>query len=240
MKSMSATFSKKPKVNTDAASRRQILSASSSFVEIEAYKTLRTNIQFSLRGEKCKKICITSSASGEGKSITILNLAISFAEVGKKVLLIDADLRRPAIARLLREPAAIGLANVLAELVTPQEAIHKDVCPNLDIMFSGEIPPNPLELLNGEPMEKLITEMSEAYDYILVDTPPAAVVSDACVVANLLDGVLFLVRSGRSDKDDVKQALGSLQLIGAKILGFVLNGVVVDPGKKYYKYYDKK
>ncbi|MBO5838014.1 MAG: CpsD/CapB family tyrosine-protein kinase, partial [Oscillospiraceae bacterium] len=187
-----------------------------------------------------KKICITSSASGEGKSITILNLAISLAEVGKKVLLIDADLRRPAIARLLREPSSIGLTNVLAEIVTPQEAIHKDVYPNLDIIFSGEIPPNPLELLNGAPMEKLIAEMSESYDYILVDTPPAAVVSDACVVANLLDGVLFLVRSGRSNKDDVKQALSSLQLIGARILGFVLNGVVIDPSKKYYKYYDKK
>ncbi|MBO5836871.1 MAG: CpsD/CapB family tyrosine-protein kinase, partial [Oscillospiraceae bacterium] len=185
-----ATFAKNSVTNTEAASRRQVLSASSSFVEIEAYKTLRTNIQFTLRGEGCKKICITSSASGEGKSITILNLAISFAEVGKKVLLIDADLRRPAIARLLREPSTIGLTNVLAEIVTPQEAIHKDVYPNLDIIFSGEIPPNPLELLNGAPMEKLIAEMSESYDYILVDTPPAAVVSDACVVANLLDGVL--------------------------------------------------
>lgn len=239
MNSMSSTFTKNPNMNTDAASRRKILSASSSFVEIEAYKTLRTNIQFSLRGKGCKKICITSSTSGEGKSITILNLAISFAEVGKKVLLIDADLRRPAIARLLREPAAIGLANVLADIVTPQEAIHKDVFPNLDIIFSGDIPPNPLELLNGEPMEKLISEMSEVYDYILVDTPPAAVVSDACVVANLLDGVLFLVRSGRSDKDDVKLALNNLQLIGAKIMGFILNGVVIDPNKKYYKYYDK-
>lgn len=238
MNSMSSTFAKKPNVNTDAASRRQILSASSSFVEIEAYKTLHTNIQFSLHGEGCKRICITSSASGEGKSITILNLAISFAEVGKKVLLIDADLRRPAIARLLREPATIGLANVLAELVTAEEAIHKDVYPNLDILFSGEIPPNPLELLNGAPMEKLISDMSEVYDYILVDAPPAAVVSDACVVANLLDGVLFLVRSGRSNKDDVRQALGGLQLIGAKILGFVLNGVVIDPGKKNYKYYE--
>lgn len=239
MRSM-ATFAKNSVTNTEAASRRQVLSASSSFVEIEAYKTLRTNIQFTLRGEGCKKICITSSASGEGKSITILNLAISLAEVGKKVLLIDADLRRPAIARLLREPSSIGLTNVLAEIVTPQEAIHKDVYPNLDIIFSGEIPPNPLELLNGAPMEKLIAEMSESYDYILVDTPPAAVVSDACVVANLLDGVLFLVRSGRSNKDDVKQALSSLQLIGARILGFVLNGVVIDPSKKYYKYYDKK
>ena len=238
MKNM-ATFAKKPKVNTDAPNRRHILSSSSSFVEIEAYKTLRTNIQFSLRGDGCKRICITSSASGEGKSITILNLAISFAEAGKKVLLVDADLRRPAIARLLREPVSIGLTNVLAELVTAQEAMHKDVYPNLDIIFSGEIPPNPLELLNGEPMERLIEEMSEIYDYILVDAPPAAVVSDACVIANLLDGVLFLVRSGHSNRDDVKQALNSLQMIGARILGFVLNGVVIDPSKKYYRYYDK-
>lgn len=239
MSSMNNRFTKNAKQNGDAATRRQILSESSSFIEREAYKTLRTNIRFSLRGEGCKKICITSSAPGEGKSITILNLAISFAETGKKVLLIDADLRRPAISRLLREPSETGLTSVLAEITTAEEAIHKDVYPNLDILFSGEIPPNPLELLGSEKMEELITQTEKAYDYILVDTPPATVVSDASVVANFLDGVLFLVRRGKSNRDDVKQALDNLQLIGAKILGFVLNGVIVDGEKQYYKCYDQ-
>lgn len=218
--------------------RRLILSDSSSFVEREAYKTLRTNIRFALRGKQGKKFCITSSAPGEGKSITILNLAISFAEAGKKVLLIDADLRRPAIARLLRERSGVGLANVLAELTDVDEAIRKEVYPNLDVLFSGDIPPNPLELLSSEKMQELIDNMEKVYDYILVDTPPATIVSDACVVATLLDGVLFLVRNQKSNKDNVKQVIKNLQLVGVKILGFVLNGVDMSLDKGYYGSYE--
>lgn len=224
--------------DADKIARRLILSDSSSFVEREAYKTLRTNIRFALRGKHGKKICITSSAPGEGKSITILNLAISFAEAGKKVLLIDADLRRPAIARLLREKPKAGLTNVLAELADVEEAIRKEVYPNLDILFSGDIPPNPLELLSSEKMQEMIADMEKIYDYILVDTPPATIVSDACVVATLLDGVLFLARSQKSNKDNVRQAIKNLQLVGAKVLGFVLNGVDVSADKGYYGSYE--
>ena len=227
---------KKAQAITEAVNRDQILSEKSSFVEREAYKTLRTNLRFSLHGEGCKKICITSSASGEGKSITILNLAISFAEAGQKVLLIDADLRRPSLARLLDVQTAVGLANVLAALAPAQQAIHKAVYPNLDVMFSGDIPPNPLELLSSENMQQLVSSLEKEYDYILVDAPPATVVSDACVVATILDGVLFLVRQGKSYKDNVKQAIESLQLVGVKILGFVFNGVALDADKRYKTY----
>ncbi len=221
---------------TETVNREQILSENSRFVEREAYKTLRTNLRFSLHGDGCKKICITSSASGEGKSITILNLAISFAEAGQKVLLIDADLRRPSLARLLDAQASVGLANVLADLAPAGQAIHKGVYPNLDVMFSGDIPPNPLELLSSENMKKLISSLEKEYEYILVDAPPAGVVSDACVLATLLDGALFLVREGKSYKDNVKQAVESLQLVGVKILGFVLNGVALDASKRYKTY----
>lgn len=216
--------------------RRQILSKNSSFAVQEAYKSLRTNVRFFLRGEGCKRICITSSAAAEGKSITLLNLAISIAEGGQRVLLIDADLRRPALARLMVEKAAPGLTNILAGLVDARDAIRKDMYPNLDILFSGDVPPNPSELLGSEKMEELIETMSREYDYILVDTPPVNVVSDACVVANLLDGVLILVRQGRSRKDAVKRAVANLQMTGAKLLGFVLNGVVLDNGKSYSYY----
>lgn len=216
--------------------RRQILSKSSNFAVQEAYKTLRTNIRFFLRNERCKRFCITSGAAGEGKSITLINLAISLAETGDKVLLIDADMRRPAMARLLVEKAAPGLSNVLAGLETCEDVIRKEMYPNLDIMFSGDVPPNPSELLGSDKMQQLIEEMAEHYDYILMDTPPVNVVSDACIIANLLDGVLMLVRKDQSRKDDTKRAIDSLRLTGAKILGFVLNGVELNT-KKSYRYY---
>ena len=226
----------KTKTVGEIAPRRQILSDSSSFVEKEAYKTLRTNIRFALRGEGCKRICITSGMSGEGKSITLLNLAISFAQAGQKVLLIDADLRRPAMARLLVEKTAPGLTNVLADLASVDEAIRKEVYPNLDVLLSGDVPPNPSELLSSEKMQELIDTTAKRYDYILVDTPPVNIVSDACVVANMLDGVLFVVRQGQSRKGPVKEAVANLQLTGARTLGFILNGVALDTDKRYRCY----
>lgn len=216
--------------------RRQILNKNSSFVTKEAYRTLRTNIRFFLRTDGCKRICITSAASGEGKSITLLNLAISIAEVGQRVLLIDADMRRPALARLLVEKAAPGLSNVLANITPASEAIRTGLYPNLDILFSGDVPPNPSELLSSEAMEKLIADVSKEYDYVLVDTPPVNVVSDACLAANLLDGVLLLVRQDRSKKDAVKRAVSNLHLTGANLLGVVLNGADLQDVKPYTNY----
>ena len=219
--------------------RRQILNKKSSFAVREAYKSLRTNVRFFLRDKGCKRISITSAVAGEGKSITLLNLAISVAEDGNKVLLIDGDLRRPALGRLLVEPASPGLSNVLAGITTPQEAIRTELYPNLDVLFSGDIPPNPSELLGRDKMGELIEEMSKKYDYILVDTPPVNVVSDASIVANLLDGVLLLVRQGRTRKDAIKRAVSNLELTGIKPLGFVLNGVDLSDGKAYdYGYYE--
>lgn len=218
------------------AQRRQILNKNSSFPIQEAYKSLRTNIRFAIRGDGCKKICITSATAGEGKSITLLNLAISIAESGQKVLLIDADMRRPAIARLLVEKPAPGLSNILAGLTMAEEAVRKDIYPNLDIIFSGDVPPNPSEILSTTEMAVLIEKMSNVYDYVLVDTPPVGVVSDACLVANLLDGVLLLVRQGRTKKEQVKRAVKNLQLTGARILGYVLNGTIEEQ-KDSYGYY---
>lgn len=217
--------------------RKQILNSNSNFAVQEAYKTLRANVRFLLRGEGCRKICITSSIAGEGKSVTLINLAISIAEAGDRVLLIDADMRRPAQARLLEEKATPGLSGVLAGMEDLDDAICKGVRSNLDVLFSGETPPNPSELLCSEQMEKLIETVSQRYDYILVDTPPVNVVSDACIVANLLDGVLMLVRKDNPRKDDVKRAVNSLQLTGAKLLGFVFNGVILDSKRSYEYYY---
>lgn len=218
------------------AQRRQILNKNTNFAIQEAYKSLRTNINFCIRGKKCKRFCLTSGAAGEGKSITLLNLAISIAQTGKKVLLIDADLRRPAIARLLVEKATPGLSEVLTGDVQEEEAIRKDVYQNLDILFSGEIPPNPSEILSSERMQELIETCSEKYDYILVDVPPVGMVTDACIVSNLLDGVLLLVWQNRSQKEMVRKAVSNLRLTGANILGFIMNGTM-PLNNRYYKYY---
>lgn len=220
--------------------RRRILSNKSSFYVQEAYKTLRTNIRFSLNTGKNQKFCITSSLASEGKSITILNLAISFAQSGQKVLLIDGDLRRPNMARLMIEKSTPGLSNILAGLCTQDEGIRHEVYPNLDVIFSGEIPPNPSELLGSPRMKQLIDAMAERYDYILVDTPPVDIVSDACIIANVLDGVLYLVRVNRTEKDAVAQGLQQLELSGAKLMGFVMNGAEPEGmghyGRKKYGY----
>lgn len=221
-----------------SAQRRFILTKTSNFQVQEAYKTLRANIRFALHGDGCKKFCITSSQSGEGKSITMLNLAISFAQTGQKVLLIDADLRRPSLARLMVEKQAPGLSNVLAGLCTPEEAVRKQMYPCLDVLFSGEIPPNPSELLGSDSMKQLIETMSHQYDYILVDMPPVGIVSDVCVAANLLDGALFLVRQGVSEKDVVAKGIKQLELAGVRLLGFVFNGAADEKrrGMKHYSY----
>lgn len=217
--------------------RRQILNEKTPFATKEAYRTLRTNIRFALQGSGCKKFCITSSSQGEGKSITMLNLAITFAEAGQRVLLIDADMRRPAISRLLVEKAAPGLSNILAGLATEQEALRKDVYPNLDVIYSGDIPPNPAELLDSDRMRDLLERLSKWYDYILVDTPPVNIVSDACVVANMLDGTLLLARQGRSRKESLKRAVNHLELAGVKILGCIFNGVPHEI-RTTYSYYE--
>ncbi len=217
-------------------SSRRILGRNTSFAAREAYKAMRTNVRFTVHGGGCKKISITSGVAGEGKSITFLNYAISVAEAGQKVLLIDADLRRPALARLLSRNIQFGLSDVLAGLVSEKEAIQKNVYENLDILFAGNVPPNPSELLDSDSMKQVIEKLSSQYDYILVDTPPVNAVSDACIVGNLMDGVLLLVRQDSSRKDDVKRAVHRLKLTGTKLLGYILNDTTLEKRqiKAYY------
>ena len=229
-------FSKKSRDRAAATNHinRQFLLHSNSFEVQEAYKTLRTNLRFL---NDSKRICITSGMAGEGKSITLLNLAIAIAEAGQRVLLIDADLRRPAVARLIDKKSSPGLSNYLVGYAHMDEIIHKNVFENLDVILSGDIPPNPSELLSAEALPGLLERMSSKYDYILVDTPPVNVVSDASIVAGYLDGVLMLVRQGQARKDTVKRAIANLQLTGAKVLGLVLTGVPLED-KKGYGYYN--
>ena len=233
-------FNRKKHVDSEqsfTAQRRLLLGPNSSFYIQEAYNTLRTNIRFAIPGEGCKRLCLTSGLASEGKSTTILNLAISFAETGSRVLLIDADMRRPSLARLLIEKATPGLSNVIVGFCEPQDAIRKNVRPNLDVLFAGDIPPNPLELLGNPRMKQIIDDLSEIYDYILLDTPPVSIVSDACEIANVTDGVLFLVRQNETEKEAVLRGVKQLELSNSRLLGFVMNGIISENVKGYkYRY----
>lgn len=223
-----------------AAQRRNILNQNTSFYVRESYKSLRTNIRFFQAGEGCRRFCITSGHASEGKSITLLNMAITFAESGQKVLLVDADLRRPSQARLLIEQASPGLSNVLAGLCPTEAAIRKNIYPNLDVMFSGDIPPNPSELIGSPALKQMIDKLSASYDYILLDTPPLGLVTDACLTAKALDGMVFLVRQDEAEKETVAHCLRQIENAGVKLMGFILNGFQGEKNKRYkYNYYKK-
>ena len=224
-----------------AVDRRYILSPNSDFFVREAYKTLRTNTMFALaEREGCKIVLVTSSLQGEGKSITALNLAISFAEAENRVLLIDCDLRRPKLARLLRISSRVGLSNLLLDPALLDEAILPGGVDRLDVILSGDIPPNPSELLGSSRMSALLTHLRRRYDYILLDTPPANMVTDAVVLATKSDGVLFVVRAGQTDRGSVAHAVEQLEYTQAKLLGFVLDDVSGTGGSYGYKYKYKR
>ena len=220
--------------------RVNILGPKSDFYIREAYKTLRTNITFSLAVEGCKVIAVTSALASEGKSITVLNLALSFAETGRRVLLVDCDLRRPSIARLLDMNAKPGLSNVLVKFSSVEHAVRHTERYGLNVLLSGDIPPNPTELLGSDRMAAVIEALKSSYDYIFVDTPPVNVVADASILSNYMDGMLFVVRQGESEKDPVLSAVSQLEFASAKLLGFVLNGAGGDGASRYgygkYKY----
>lgn len=218
--------------------RRNLLSAKSDFFVREAYKTLRTNVSFALADEeKCHIIVVTSSLQGEGKSITTMNLAISYAMTDKKVLVIDCDLRRPKLARLLRLNSVKGLSNLILKPNLMDEVILPSHVQNLDVILSGDIPPNPSELLSSPRMQRILEQLSERYDYIFLDSPPVNMVTDAVVLAPRSDGVLFLVRANHSERGSVIHAVEQLQYAKVKILGFVLNDVNMENTHYGYKKY---
>ena len=170
----------------------------------------------------------------EGKSITAINLAISYAEMNHRVLLIDCDLRRPKLARLLSMKGNVGLSNLIIKPELLRKAVQDSGIPNLDVIFAGDVPPNPSELLGSSRMKKLIDNLRENYDYIILDTPPVNMVTDACVLVPESSGVLFVVRSGVSERGATIHAVEQLEYSKAKILGFVLNEV--KPENDYYGY----
>ena len=208
-------------------SQEAILNKKTPFIIQEAYRTARTNIIFSLAdsNEKCKVLCITSANAGEGKTTTALNLAITFAQTGSKVLLIDADLRKPRIHQYLGVVKSDGLTTVLSKQKEFEDVVYHNLRPGLDCMTSGSIPPNPAELLGSESMEKLLDKLKIQYDYILIDTPPVTVVTDAVALSGYVSGIMLVVREGFTNYESIDQALSLLNIAKAKLIGFFINDI---------------
>ena len=237
-------FKNKSKQEVNIASlksnQQAILDKDTPFVIQEAYKTTRTNIIFAVSGsteKRCKLIAFTSANPNEGKSTTCINLGITFAQTGVKVLIIDCDLRNPKSHQYLGVTKTNGLSTILSKQCTFDEAVYHDIRPSLDLIASGSIPPNPAELLSSDAMGQLLDEISGRYDYIFFDTPPATVVTDAVALSKFLDGIVLVVREGYTNHESLEHAISLLKLAHAKILGFFVNDV--DPNNVNYGVYQR-
>ena len=215
---------------------RFILNDSTSFAVAEAYRMARTNIFYLPTKESCKKIVIAIAVASEGKSTCGINISKILAQAGKKVLLIDADMRRPRIARYLNIDKQDGLSEYLAGLCDNAE-ITKNTDLGFDVIVSGNVSSSSAELLATPRVDALFDECNREYDYIIIDTPPINVVTDATVLADKIDGYLLAVRAGFSSVDDIKQTVHSLEQVDAKILGIMLENV--DPKTEIYGKYSR-
>ncbi|WP_027093839.1 CpsD/CapB family tyrosine-protein kinase [Cohnella thermotolerans] len=203
----------------------------------EVYKTLRTNIHFSSIDSPLKVIMMTSAVKGEGKTTTVCNLAVAYAQEGKKVLLIDCDLRAPAVHQLFSQSNRTGLTNILANQNQWQEVIRDTPIDTLSLLTSGPIPPNPAELLGSSRMQALIEELRQHYDVILLDVPPVLAVTDSLVVSALCDSVVMVVVAGKVDKELVKKTKASLEHVNARLIGVVFNRINRRERKAAFSYY---
>ncbi|MBQ3196149.1 MAG: CpsD/CapB family tyrosine-protein kinase [Clostridia bacterium] len=216
------------------------------FTATEQYKLLRTNLSFTLPEDvKCPIIGVTSSMRGEGKSTTAVNLSYVLAEDGKRVLLIDGDLRIPSVAKKMKISSTPGLTDLFKGKENIQLGAFKvEGYTNWYIIPSGELPPNPSELLGSRRMEKLLEVLVENFDYIIIDLPPVNIVSDGLAVSKYITGMIVVVREDYTEKKELETCLRQLKLSNVKVLGCVMNESKNGKGsygkgryKKYYKYY---
>jgi capsular exopolysaccharide synthesis family protein len=206
----------------------------------EGYRMLRTNIEFSTINKKLQIIMVTSSKPGEGKSTTCANMAVTFAQANKKVLLIDADLRKPSQHHIFGKTNRSGLTTALFNQLELNDIIQFTGTENLSIIQAGPTPPNPSELLSSDQMAALLKAAREKYDVIIIDTPPIMSVTDAQIVATQSDGVVLVVDSGKVKKEVVLKAKASIEHVKAKLLGVVLNKINRNHSDTYSYYYGEK
>lgn len=219
--------------------KNYLLDENTPFAITEAYKSLRTNIMFSLPDAGGKAIGITSSHRSERKTSNCLNLAISFADIGKKCVVIDCDMRLPTVATRLKVKPAPGVSNILIKQCEPREAIV-NVAENLDVIPAGRIPKDPTGLLSSKIFAEFLQALKSVYDYVFVDLPPVATVTDAAIIAPHIDGYLMAVCHENTQYKEVSESVRLLRMSGADILGFIYNAAPVTTKKYYSKKYYKK
>lgn len=239
----------KSKDSDSTGKREALIGDEVSFVASEAYKLLRTKLQFSFTDEGgCRALGLSSAMAGEGKSLTSVNLAYSLAQLNKRVILIDCDMRRPTLAEKMKLRKTPGLSNWLTGQENISELLQRcslrDGKGAFDVISAGQTPPNPVELLSSDKMAKTLSLLRKSYDYILLDLPPVGEVSDALAVANQVDGMLLVVRQDYCDRNALVAAVNQFEFIESKILGVVYNCASESTGrygyKNYYKSYGKR
>ncbi|OAB39969.1 capsular biosynthesis protein [Paenibacillus macquariensis subsp. defensor] len=204
----------------------------------EGYRNVRTNIQFSSWKHKLKVMAVTSTQAGEGKTTTISNLAVSYAQEGKRVLLIDADLRHPSVQDIFHLTNKMGLSNILAYQCSSDEVIRITDIENLSIVTAGPIPPNPTELLSSGRMHEIVESWKGDYDIILIDTSPIMAVADGIIVASICDGVILVVQAGKVKQEYIQKSKERLEHVKAHIIGVVLNKKKLNKSESnQYNYY---
>ena len=224
----SAASSEKPK---------NVLNSDSKFAIVEGYKIARTNLVFSLTAQNSNCVALTSWSKGEGKSTATVNLAISFAKMGKTVLLLDTDLRRPNLHNLLKLKNETGITDIIAQMASFEDAVHRDVITCLDVLTSGPIPPNPSELLASPVFSDLLNKAKETYDYVILDTPPLGVVADTLLLKDFVGGYVLVVRERITSHGEIERALLNVRLADSKVLGFLKVGCEMrSKGYGYKKY----
>ncbi len=240
-------FSKKKKKNSKIFdAKKMLLSPDSSFSMQESFKTLRTNVTFSLPGKKNRCIGVVSANRGEGKSTVSVNLAISLAQIDKKVVIVDCDMRIPTVAAKLGMENRPGLSDYLAdeEGYNRLPVVHNDEF-GIDVIPAGTIPPDPTKLIESPQMTELIEALKTVYDYIVVDFPPVCVVSDSAILSSVIDGYLIVMLHGSTEVSQMDETIRQLNFANANVLGFVYNSKpaarkAYKNNSKYYYYYEYK
>ncbi|KAF1086077.1 Tyrosine-protein kinase YwqD [Sporotomaculum syntrophicum] len=215
----------------------ELLTTASKSPFAEAFRTLRTNINYASLDEPYQIILVTSAGPGEGKTTVTSNLGVVMAQVNKKVLIIDCDLRRPSMHKVFGLNSSVGVTQALINDADPKVLAQKTQIPGLYVLTSGPIPPNPAELMGSQRMQALLSRAVEGYDFVLVDSPPVNMVTDAVLLSSMVSGVLMVVQSGDTRIDHAKEALNKLNKVDAKMVGVILNDVDTSAGNYYYYNY---
>ena len=219
--------------------RRTLLDKDIPFYVVESCKSLRTNVNFALSTNDKKVLAVSSANPSEGKSTTAANLAITMAESGKKVLLIDADLRKNVQNRIFKVKNEKGLSSVISRMHPVEECIQATAIDNLHIMTSGPLPPNPSELLASRQAIELFDFLSEIYDLVIIDSPPICVATDILTLGDRIAGILLVFRYGMTSEDEASEAVKRVELANMNLVGFVLNGIDIKNSSGYYSKYSK-